>query len=168
MPRTDGSFIVIFVLALLATGSARASEREGSADPPSPDQAPIVDVALDEVEILHKVEPEYPRHAQRLNDRARSDTMTGRTSGTVVLEVLVAVDGSVESVRVARSLPLLDQAALTAVQKWRFAPTLRNGAPARVRLSVPVTFKLVPQWIEIGSSRQVRHRAPAREPGRAR
>ena len=35
--------------------------------------------------------------------------------------------GQVESVRVLRSIPLLDQAAIDAVRQWQFTPTLLNG-----------------------------------------
>ena len=44
--------------------------------------------------------------------------------------------------RVIRSIPLLDQAALDAVRQWEFTPTLMNGVPAPVIMSVTVNFQL--------------------------
>jgi periplasmic protein TonB len=65
-----------------------------------------------------------------------------RAQGTVMLEAIIAKDGSVRDVRVTRSVPLLDQAALDAVRGWRYsAPTL-NGLPIEVVMTVTVTFTL--------------------------
>jgi protein TonB len=41
---------------------------------------------------------------------------------------------------VLRSVPLLDQAALDAVKQWQFTPTLLNGAPVQVIMTVTVNF----------------------------
>jgi protein TonB len=50
----------------------------------------------------------------------------------------------VEQVAVARSSEsaLLDQAAVTAVQKWRFVPATQNGTPIAAQVMVPVVFRL--------------------------
>ena len=44
--------------------------------------------------------------------------------------------------KVLRSIPLLDTAALDAVRKWRFTPTLLNGKAVAVVMTVTVDFKL--------------------------
>ena len=44
--------------------------------------------------------------------------------------------------RVLRSLPLLDQAALEAVRQWEFTPTMLNGVPVPVIMTVTVQFTL--------------------------
>ena len=43
--------------------------------------------------------------------------------------------------RVLRSQPLLDGAALAAVRQWRYTPTLLNGVPVRVLMTVTINFK---------------------------
>jgi protein TonB len=48
----------------------------------------------------------------------------------------------VEDVRVLRSVQLLDDAAIEAVRQWRFTPTLLNGEPIPVVMTVTVTFTL--------------------------
>jgi protein TonB len=48
----------------------------------------------------------------------------------------------VESVRVLRSIPLLDQAAVDAVRQWRYTPTLLNGQAVAVVMTVTVNFTL--------------------------
>ena len=44
--------------------------------------------------------------------------------------------------QVLRSIPLLDEAALTAVRQWKFTPTLLNGVPVPIVMTVTVNFKL--------------------------
>lgn len=80
---------------------------------------------------VHHVAPLYPPIAQQ-----------AKISGVVILEALIAEDGSVRDVKVLRSVPLLDTAATDAVRQWRFTPTLLNGVPVQVIMSVTVTFTL--------------------------
>ena len=46
-----------------------------------------------------------------------------RIQGTVILEVTVDREGNVTAVRVVRSVPLLDQAAIDAVREWKYVPS---------------------------------------------
>ena len=77
------------------------------------------------------VRPEFPDEAQRR-----------RVGGAVILEVLVAPDGKVQDVRVLRSSPLFDGAAMDAVRKWEYTPTEIDGAAVPVVMTVTVTFSL--------------------------
>src|SRR5262245_32227384 len=61
-------------------------------------------------------------------------------SGIVVAEATIGPDGRVTGVKVLRSQPLLDQAALEAIRQWEFTPTLVNGAPVSVAMTVTVNF----------------------------
>ena len=56
----------------------------------------------------------------------------------MTLWALVDLDGSVRDVKVIRSVPLLDDAAATALRRWRFTPALANGHPVRVWIALPV------------------------------
>ena len=80
---------------------------------------------------VHHVAPIYPRMAQH-----------SRVEGLVILEAVIAADGRVQDVSVLRSQPLLDQAAVDAVRQWRFTPTLLNGVPVPVIMTVTVNFEL--------------------------
>jgi protein TonB len=60
----------------------------------------------------------------------------------VILEAVIAEDGSVRDVKVLRSALLFDQAAIDAVRQWRFTPTLLSGQPVPVVMTVTVDFKL--------------------------
>lgn len=77
------------------------------------------------------VPPQYP-------DIARS----ARVEGVVIVEAIIGSDGKVEQARVIRSKPLLDEAALAAVTAWEYTPTLLNGTPVPVIITVTVQFSL--------------------------
>lgn len=53
---------------------------------------------------------------------------------------MIGSDGRVAQAEVLRSLPLLDAAALNAVRQWLYRPTLLNGAPVAVIMTVTVQF----------------------------
>jgi protein TonB len=65
-----------------------------------------------------------------------------RVQGVVIIEATIDVSGNVESARVLRSIPLLDQAALDAVYQWKFTPTLLNGIAVPIIMTVTVNFQL--------------------------
>jgi protein TonB len=67
---------------------------------------------------------------------------TAHVQGVVILEALLDAQGRVESARVLRSVPLLDEAALDAVRQWRYTPTLVNGQAVPVMMTVTVNFTL--------------------------
>ena len=75
--------------------------------------------------------PEYPQIA-----------LISKVDGVVIIEATIGLDGTVEDARVLRSIPLLDAAALEAVQQWEFTPTLLNGVPVAVIMTVTVQFTL--------------------------
>jgi len=72
------------------------------------------------------------------------DSRRAREEGTVVLSVLLAIDGRVSDIAVARSsgFPRLDRAALDAVRDWRWSPMMREGTPVMVRGMVTIPFIL--------------------------
>ena len=67
-----------------------------------------------------------------------------REQGTVLLRVLVNVDGSPDQVDVQRSSGSrhLDRAAVDAVKRWRFRPGTRNGVATAGWVVVPIDFRL--------------------------
>ena len=65
-----------------------------------------------------------------------------RVEGTVILEATISEQGRVTNVKVLRGIPLLDNSALDAVKQWRYSPTLLNGTPVPVIMTVTVNFKL--------------------------
>jgi len=65
-----------------------------------------------------------------------------KTEGQVVIEAVIGVTGDVVETRVLRSTPLFAEAALAAVRQWKYRPTLINGRPVPVMMTVTVTFRL--------------------------
>jgi len=106
---------------------------EPVAPPPEPrERTPLrVGGSIIRPERVYEVAPVYPPVAR-----------SARVEGTVILEALIDVDGRVRDVRVLRSQPLLDAAAVEAVRQWRFTPTRLNGEPVPVVMTVTVRFEL--------------------------
>jgi periplasmic protein TonB len=99
--------------------------------PPPPQQAVRVGGQIKEPKRLKYVQPVYP-------DIARQ----ARVQGIVILECTISPQGKVTNVSVLRGIPLLDQAAVDAVKQWVYTPTLLNGVPVPVIMTVTVNFKL--------------------------
>ncbi|HSD66815.1 MAG TPA: energy transducer TonB [Vicinamibacteria bacterium] len=68
--------------------------------------------------------------------------MKAGVQGIVIIEATVDARGRVANATVLRSVPVLDEAALEAVRKWVYTPTLLNGVPTPVIMTVTVTFRL--------------------------
>lgn len=69
--------------------------------------------------------------------------LTARVQGLVIVEAIIDNEGRVQDARVLRTdSPLLNESALTAVRQWTYKPTLLNGVPVSVVMTVTVQFKL--------------------------
>lgn len=101
--------------------------------PPVIDQGPMrVGGEIEAPEKIVHVPPTYPELARR-----------ARLSGVVILEATIDREGNVKDVSVLRGLGLgLDEAAMNAVQQWKYTPTFYNGRPVEVLLTVTVQFQL--------------------------
>jgi protein TonB len=67
--------------------------------------------------------------------------MKAGVQGIVIIEATVDARGRVANATVLRGLPVLDEAALEAVRKWVYTPTLLNGVPTPIILTVTVSFR---------------------------
>jgi len=83
-----------------------------------------------------------PRKIKDVRPVYPDDALAARIQGVVILEAVIAPSGSVSDARVLRSVPGLDQAAVDAVRQWEFTPTLLNGVPVAVIMTVTVNFTL--------------------------
>jgi protein TonB len=108
--------------------------------PPAPEPAPTPAPPTGPVRVGGQIKP--PR---KLNDAPPvypNLARESRVQGVVILEATIGPDGSVDNVKVLRGIPLLNDAAVDAVRKWRYSPTLLNGVPVPVIMSVTVNFTL--------------------------
>jgi protein TonB len=101
---------------------------------PPPPQTPVRATGMHLPRKLVHVDPVYPRMAQ-----------IAQVQGVVILEATIDARGRVMDARVLRSVPLLDEAALDAVWQWIYAPTLLNGVPVPIVMTVTVKFTLQPR-----------------------
>jgi len=83
--------------------------------------------------LTHPVNPAYPPEA-----------LAQKLHGTVVLQVTVARDGSVEDVKMVRGYFLLAQAAIAAVKQWRFDPYTLKGQAAAIQTTITINFNFPP------------------------
>lgn len=141
-PVPTGPTVPFGLEGLTSTGVPAGFGSGDSFAPPPPPPPPPVPVPR--VQAPHRVgerikaptrvayaAPAYPANAQ-----------ASRIEGNVMLEAIIDVDGSVRDVRIVRSVPLLDRAALEAVSRWRYTPALLNGVPVPVIMTVTVSFRL--------------------------
>jgi TonB family protein len=96
---------------------------------------PHVSISSDKIKPPRKtkhVNPQYPEAMRRAG-----------IQGQVILVATIAPDGCVTGAKVLRGVrPALDVAAMIAVSGWRFTPTLLDGNPVPVTMTVTVNFAL--------------------------
>ncbi len=81
--------------------------------------------------LIKRVEPIYPKEARKEG-----------IEGVVILEAVTDIYGRVSAVKILRSIPLLDQAAVDAVRQWVYEPAVIDGKPRGAIFTVTVVFKL--------------------------
>ena len=129
------------------TPRASATQRRPGVPPPPPPPSPSrmepsfasdgtarVGGSIKAPTKVRDVRPVYPPIA-----------MAAAVQGVVIIEATIDTDGRVSDARILRSIPLLDQAALDAVSQWEFTPTLMNGVPIPVIMTMTVNFSLSKQ-----------------------
>jgi periplasmic protein TonB len=116
----------------------------GQAPPPPPPPPPVKEVkpkqegpvrqssGVQAAKCVNCPKPAYPPIAKQ-----------ARIQGAVVLSAIIAKDGTVEKLTVVSSSnPLLTPAAMEAVKKWVYIPTILNTEPVEVATEITVNFTL--------------------------
>ena len=108
------------------------------AAPPAPAPAPISSAPKGPIRVGGKVkaprlisapDPVYPVLARQ-----------ARISGAVVIDAVIDTQGNVVEMRTISGHPLLAVAAMEALRKWKYEPTILGGEPFPVELLVTITF----------------------------
>ncbi len=81
--------------------------------------------------LIKQVDPIYPEEARKAG-----------VVGVVILEATTDLYGRVAGVKILRSIPLLNQAAMDAVKQWVYEPMVVDGKPQEVTFTVTVRFTL--------------------------
>ncbi len=107
------------------------------APPPPPPPKPAapkrttVGGQVEESKKIYAPPPEYPQIAKM-----------ARVQGLVRLAAVISKDGTIQDLHLISGPPLLVNAAMQAVAKWRYQPTLLNGEPVDVDTEIDVNFTL--------------------------
>jgi len=108
----------------------------GAANAPMPGAAPMpgritISPRVAQGLIVSKTQPVYPIDAKKAG-----------VSGAVVLTAVIGMDGLIKDLQVVSGPEMLQQAALDAVNSWRYRPYLLNGQPVEVHTNFNVIFTL--------------------------
>jgi TonB family protein len=83
--------------------------------------------------LVHKVQPVYPAEARRMH-----------VQGNVVIDAVVTPQGQVDNLKLVSGDPMLAQAAIDAVRRWRYTPYSLNGQPIPKETRITISF-IAPQ-----------------------
>jgi protein TonB len=81
--------------------------------------------------LVYKTIPVYPVIAK-----------VTHKEGTVILQATISASGTIENLHVVSGDPMLRQAALDAVSKWRYRPYMLNGQAVEVETTINVIFRM--------------------------
>jgi TonB family protein len=83
-----------------------------------------------------------PRAFRKVDPGRPEDEELAKLRGIAVLFAIIRKDGTVDKVRVIRSLnPRLDQRAIEALKKWKFKPATLGNDPVEVQALFGVPFR---------------------------
>ena len=80
--------------------------------------------------LAQPVDPVYPDAAKAAGQR-----------GSVVLQLLIGRDGTVQDAKVLQGSLVFARAAIDAVKQWRFKPYSLNGRAVSVQSAITLNFK---------------------------
>jgi len=87
----------------------------------------------------------FPVALRQVHPQYTSDAMRAKIQGDVELQIVVLADGTVDRVRVTKSLDKvfgLDEAAVRAAKEWKFKAATLNDIPVPVAINLNLTFRL--------------------------
>jgi TonB family protein len=97
-----------------------------------PDDVLQIGPGVDPPKLLAKTQPRYTDEARKAG-----------AQGFVILEVVVDDKGRATNIKVLSPLGFgLDESAIKAVEKWKFAPGRKDGKPVKVLATIDVRFNL--------------------------
>jgi TonB family protein len=92
---------------------------------------PIRVGVLEPSRLIYKVDPVYPELAKRVH-----------LSGDVHLEAFIDEEGNVTEVKILDGNQLFCDAAVEAVRQWKYTPTVHNGEPIPILVSIKISFRI--------------------------
>jgi TonB family protein len=122
--------IPVLLLFVLASGGLLTGQAQNKG------KAAVASVKVSEAEaathlITNAAKPEYPPEA-----------MVKEIQGTVILQVVVGKNGSIEKLKTISGNPMLAQAFANALRQAKYRPFLVYGAPVEAGFPIEYVFKL--------------------------
>lgn len=159
-PSISIAACVAIVMAVIVFAGNQASASLAGATTQEAPQQVTPDAAHDFAQVLRAsgsmLAPRKIVDADPIYPQAARDA---GVEGSVVLEITIDTDGAVEKIRVLRSIPALDQAAINAVRQWRYAPTVVDNVPTPVTTTVRVNFRQTPAVVRAARAEANREHA---------
>lgn len=122
----------LWLVSTLALPKQENPKNEHTTQTPAPTVRRItVNGDVMKKKLVHKVTPKYP-----------ADAMHQRVSGTVVLHVLIGVDGSVKDMQYVSGPSILVQATMDGVRQYKYQATTDSGQPVEVDTTVETVFEI--------------------------
>jgi protein TonB len=122
---TDG------VVGGVVGGALEAPAALAPAPPPPPPRPVKYDTRMTAPVLVSAPPLEYTQQA-----------LEREVEGTMLVECVVEVDGSVRACKVLRSLPFMDRAVISNLEQRRYRPATLGGQPLAVQYTFAVKFKL--------------------------
>jgi len=107
---------------------------------PGPGGLPAAPPPVEAVRVGGQIKE--PRKTKHVDVVYPEIAKSARVQGVVIMECTISPTGKVVDVKVLKGIPLLDFAAIEAVKQWEYAPTLLNGVPVAVIMTVTSSFTL--------------------------
>jgi len=92
------------------------------------------------VKVEGEIKP--PRLVKTVNPVYPEEARSAEVQGVVILAARIDTNGKVKDIKVLRSIPQLDQAAVDALKQWVYEPLLKDGKPVEAVFTVTVRFQL--------------------------
>ncbi len=114
-----------------SSGELQGIAANSDVAPPPPTALPRIRVGgvVKPPKLITSVPPEYPTIAKSVG-----------AEGSVVVEASIGPNGDVVSTKVISGLPILRQAAVDALRRWKYQPATLNGEPIPVQITVTIQF----------------------------
>lgn len=126
-----GGAIGSFLSSMPVTMSTPQAVHTTPSRPATPAGPLRVSNGVQAAKLIASPKPFYPPSAR-----------TTRVQGTVRIRAIIQRDGTIGHLQVLSGPALLINAAVEAVQRWRYQPTLLNGEPVEVITEIDVNFAL--------------------------
>jgi TonB family protein len=127
--RNEGG-VIGGIIGSVPTAAVAPPPPAGAATAPHPERM-LVGANVQQAKLIQQAKPVYPPLARQ-----------ARIEGHVILNAVIAKDGTIEDLTFVKGHPLLVPAAMEAVKQWVYAPTLVNGEPVEVMTQIDVNFTL--------------------------